>query len=192
MNNHPTICQGGCRVWLNHWRWGLLCSSLQPFFWLSSVRVNLSDLKQAHFGGSYMFIHVYNFLFSLLFLMFCLSVSGLFHWPWGSQRSSKLKPSQKMISTVDRVKWGGVFWAARLNDQMREIIPTVWSSEFLRFILVRLIERFKEWNIPHHLIEYYALHGMLDPLLDCEWFGDQRVRSSGPLVSLHFITRWTN
>jgi len=40
------------------------------FFLLSTVRVKLNDLKQAHLGGSPMSIHVNNFLFFLLFLMF--------------------------------------------------------------------------------------------------------------------------
>jgi len=62
----------------------------------------------------------------------------------------------------------------------------------MRFIQVRLIKHFKEWSNLHHLIKYYALQGILDQLLEREWFDDQGVRSSGPHVPLHFITRWTN
>ena len=57
-------------------RWGLLISSLQPFLLLNSVRVKLSDLKQAHLGGSPKSIFVHIFIFPCCFWCILLVFLG--------------------------------------------------------------------------------------------------------------------
>jgi len=87
-----------------------------------------------------MFIHVYNFLFSLLFFMFLFkSVSGLFHWPWGSQQSSKFKQSQE--SSQPLIEWNEEECSSHWIEWPNEgSITTVWSSDRKQSDLHRLIE----------------------------------------------------